>query len=573
MFSSMLLTIAALAPLLAVFALLVLARWPATRAMPLAYGIVVAVGLWVWGMTPRVVAAASLRGVMIAASLLWIILPALALLYTLRDTGGLATIRAGFYDISPDARVQALVVAFLFGSFMEGAAGFGTPAVVAGPLLVALGFPPMAAVASALIIQSTPVTFGAAGTPILIGMGEALNVTQVTSTIEAAGVPYDAFIAGIGARAATIHAICGLLVPFLLLAVLGRVFGPDRSARTALTIWPFALFCGVAFVVPYVAVAWLLGPEFPSLLGSLIALAIVVPAARRRFLLGNARIWSFAPRHEWDPHWTGGEPPGEGLSAPASAPAKAETADRLGMLRAWSPYIVAAVLLVVTRLTALPLRGWLESVTLTWEQILGTPLSQSVQPLYIPGTVLAIAAVTAPLLHGRPLASTVGRAWAAAASTLAKPTLALLFAVAMVRVFIDSGLNQGELESMPIFLAERLATTVGSAWPFFAPWVGAMGAFVAGSNTVSDLMFALFQFGVAASAGLPVMLILALQAVGGAAGNMITVHNVVAASATVGLSGQEGRLIRITIVPMVVYLLLAGLLGLLLAQGLLPEPF
>ena len=179
--------------------------------------------------------------------------------------------------------------------------------------------------------------------------------------------------------------------------------------------------------------------------------------------------------------------------------------------------------------------------------------------------------MTTSTTFGRPVASTVRRAWGGAASTLARPTLALLFAVALVRVFIDSGLNQGELASMPIFLAERLATTVGSAWPFFAPWVGAMGAFVAGSNTVSDLMFALFQFGVAAAAGLPVMLILALQAVGGAAGNMITVHNVVAASATVGLVGEEGTLIRTTILPMVVYLLVAGLLGMLLAQGLLPE--
>ncbi len=100
-----------------------------------------------------------------------------------------------------------------------------------------------------------------------------------------------------------------------------------------------------------------------------------------------------------------------------------------------------------------------------------------------------------------------------------------------------------------------------------------MGAFVGGSNTVSDLMFGVFQFGVAAAAGLPIVLVLALQAVGGAAGNMITVHNVVAAGATVGLTGQEGTLIRITLLPMIVYLLVAGLVGLLFAQGLLPEPF
>jgi lactate permease len=151
--------------------------------------------------------------------------------------------------------------------------------------------------------------------------------------------------------------------------------------------------------------------------------------------------------------------------------------------------------------------------------------------------------------------------------------MALLFAVALVRVFIDSGLNGSGLESMPIYLANQLASAVGGAWPFFAPVVGAMGAFVAGSNTVSDLMFGVLQFSVAAAAGLPVVMVLALQAVGGAAGNMITVHNVVAASATVGLVGKEGTLIRITLIPMIIYLLVAGLVGMLFAQGLIPEPF
>ena len=571
----MMLTIAALAPLLAVFALLVLCRWPATRAMPLAYVVVVAAGIAAWEMDPIVVMAASLRGGMIALTVLWIILPALALLYTLRETGGMAVIRTGFHDISPDARVQALIVAWLFGSFMEGAAGFGTPAAIAGPLLVALGFPPLAACASALIIQSTAVTFGAVGTPIIIGMGEALNVPSVLEIVDASPVTYDAFIAGIGARAATVHAICGLLVPFMLLAVLGRMFGRDRSARTALSIWPFALFSAVAFVVPYLAVAWLLGPEFPSLLGSLVALAIVVPAARRGFLLDGEPVWTFAPTEDWEPTWTseGTTTSRETNESRSSSGALRNLVDgEIGLLRAWSPYIVAASILVITRLYVLPLRGWLQSVELTWESILATELSQGVQPLYLPGTVLALAALITPWLHRKPMAATA-RAWGDAISTLAKPAMALLFAVALVRVFIDSGLNKSGLESMPIYLANQLASTVGDAWPFFAPVVGAMGAFVAGSNTVSDLMFGVFQFSVAAAAGLPVVMVLALQAVGGAAGNMITVHNVVAASATVGLVGKEGALIRITLIPMIVYLLVAGLLGMLFTQGLIPEPF
>jgi len=543
--------------------------------MPLAYVVVVAAGYAAWDMDLIVVMAASLRGGMIALTLLWIILPALALLYTLRETGGMAVIRAGFYDISPDARVQALIVAWLFGSFMEGAAGFGTPAAIAGPLLVALGFPPLAACASALIIQSTPVTFGAVGTPIIIGMGEALNVPSVLEVVNASSVTYDAFIVGIGARAATVHAICGLLVPFMLLAVLGRMFGRDRSARTALSIWPFALFAAVAFVVPYLAVAWLLGPEFPSLLGSLVALAIVVPAARRGFLLSGEPVWTFAPVENWEPTWTSAETTtsretNESRSSSGELPGPVH--GEIGLLRAWSPYIVLASILVITRLYVLPLRGWLQSVELTWESILGTSLSQGVQPLYLPGTILALAALMTPWLHRKPMAATA-RAWGDAASTLAKPAMALLFAVALVRVFIDSGHNGSGLESMPIYLANQLAAAVGNAWPFFAPVVGAMGAFVAGSNTVSDLMFGVFQFSVAAAAGLPVVMVLALQAVGGAAGNMITVHNVVAASATVGLVGKEGTLIRITLIPMIVYLLVAGLLGMLFAQGLIPEPF
>ncbi|MFQ5743821.1 MAG: L-lactate permease [Acidobacteriota bacterium] len=597
------LTAAALAPLAAVFLLLVLARWPATRAMPAAYGVAVAAALWAWGMPPRAIAAASLRGAMIALSLLWIILPALALLYTLRETGGLATIRAGFHDISPDPRVQALLVAWLFGSFMEGAAGFGTPAAVAGPLLVALGFPAMAACALALIIQSTPVTFGAVGTPIIIGMGESLNVPRVTAVLATRGVEYEGFIRGIGASAATIHAIAGLLVPFLVLAVLGKVFGPDRSARRALEMWRFALFAGLAFVIPYVTLAWLLGPEFPSLLGSLVALAIVVPAARHGFLLDGIEPWSFPEPKQWDPRWrgslnvgadtpaTGGpaadtaagstatspdrnSPDGATSSSEPSTEGRKEAheamASKMSLLRAWSPYVVAAVLLVMTRIPAFGIRPLLQSVQLSWNSILGTPLSQSIQPLYLPGTVLALAALLAPLLHRRPAARVARRAWGGAALTLARPTLALLFAVALVRIFIDSGLNGSGLESMPLYLAGQLASAVGGAGPFFAPWVGAMGAFVAGSNTVSDLMFAVFQFGIATAAGLPLTLVLGLQAVGGAAGNMITVHNVVAASATVGLVGEEGSLIRLTLIPMIVYLIIAGSLGLLLARGLTP---
>ena len=122
-----------------------------------------------------------------------------------------------------------------------------------------------------------------------------------------------------------------------------------------------------------------------------------------------------------------------------------------------------------------------------------------------------------------------------------------------------------DLPSMPIAMAQWVASTVGDVWPLFAPLIGALGAFIAGSNTVSNLMFSLFQFSVAEGLALSGALIVALQAVGAAAGNMIAIHNVVAASATVGLLGQEGATLRRTIIPTIYYVLMAGVLGLLAA--------
>ena len=145
----------------------------------------------------------------------------------------------------------------------------------------------------------------------------------------------------------------------------------------------------------------------------------------------------------------------------------------------------------------------------------------------------------------------------------------LIFTVPMVRVYINSGINTyelaggGTLPSMPIAMAAWVAENVGSVWPFFAPSVGALGAFIAGSNTVSNLMFSLFQFGVAAQLAISGAMVVALQAVGAAAGNMIAIHNVVAASATVGLLGQEGATLRKTILPTLYYLFVVGSLGLI----------
>ena len=153
-------------------------------------------------------------------------------------------------------------------------------------------------------------------------------------------------------------------------------------------------------------------------------------------------------------------------------------------------------------------------------------------------------------------------------SVLLSAGFVLLFTVPMVRILINSGVNMSDLPSMPIAMAAWVADTVGGIYPLLAPAVGGMGAFLAGSNTVSNMMISQFQFGVAQSLGLSTALIVAVQAVGAAAGNMVAIHNVVAASATVGLLGREGQTLRKTIWPTLYYLLMAGFIALVAAYGL-----
>ncbi len=540
-------SLAALAPILTAGGLLVIWRLPARHAMPVAYLVTLLLAGLLWGVPARVLAAASIQGVLVAASLLYIVFGALLLLATLSAGGAVDVIRRGFTRLSPDRRVQAILIGWLFGSFIEGASGFGTPAAVAAPLLLALGFPAMAAVMVGLIIQSTCVSFGAVGTPILVGVAGGLDAPAVHQYLGERGFEYREYLHLIAVRVAAIHALCGTLIPTFLCALLTRFYGRNRSFREGLRIWPFALLAAFAFTLPYLLFAWWLGPEFPSLLGSAVGMAVVVLVVRRGWL-APSEVWDFPERDEWDESWQGSiqprpEPPPPGL----------------GAVRAWAPYGLVAGLLLISRLPALGVGAALRSVSVGVGDILGTGIGQSLEILYLPGFMFLLASAAAWPLLGMS-AGQAGGALRTAAGHLRAAAVALLFALPMVRVFILSGpeYNLSGLESMPLTLAASASALAGAAWPLLAPWIGALGAFIAGSNTVSNLMFSLFQFSTARQIGAAPELVVAAQAVGGAAGNMITVHNVVAASATVGLAGQEGALIRKTLIPMTYYCLLAG---------------
>jgi lactate permease len=541
----------AFVPILLAGILLIGLRWPARRAMPLVYLASVGIALFAWDMSFNRVLASSLQGLVITLGLLWIIFGAILLLNTLKHSGAIMVIRAGFTTISPDRRIQAIIIAWLFGCFIEGASGFGTPAAIAAPLLVAIGFPAMAAVLMGMLVQSTPVSFGAVGTPIIVGVNTGLDTATIGAQLAANGSSWDAYLQLITTQVASIHAIVGTFIPLIMVIMLVRFFGKDRSWRAVFEVLPFALFAGVSVTIPYVLTGIFLGPEFPALLGGLVGLAIVTTAARKGFLIPKT-TWDFADRKDWPQEWLG------------SIEMKLDelTARPMSSFRAWSPYLLVAVLLVVSRVFP-EVTALFKSVSVSFGSLLGeADIGAGIQPLYLPGGILVMVVLATFFLH-RMKVKELGQAVKESGGVLLSAGFVLLFTVPMVRILINSGVNAADLPSMPILMARYVADAVGGIYPLVAPSIGALGAFLAGSNTVSNMMFSQFQFGVATNLGLSTALMVSIQAIGAAAGNMVAIHNVVAASATVGLLGREGATLRRTVWPTLYYVLMTGIIALI----------
>ena len=529
--------------------------------MPVAFIVAAILAILVWKTPMNWILAASVNGIGIAIQILLIVFGALAVLFTLRESGALAAINVGFTAISPDRRVQAIIIAWFFGSFIEGSAGFGTPAALAAPLLLSLGFPALAAVMVALIANSTCVSFGAVGTPTLIGVGQTTNTPEILEQIAGAGLQYSDFIYQVGLWTAIQHAIPGIMIPLILVAMMTRFFGKNKSLKEGLAIWPFAIFAGLCFVVPYLLVAWLLGPEFPSLLGALIGLGIVLLTTRAGFLIPK-EPWDFPEKSTWESSWMG-----------SISMSGKESKSKISLAMAWLPYVIIALLLVLTRVRSLPFGDWIKStMTVQYSDLFGTSISNTFNILYIPGVMpfILVALLCIPIYKMN--RTQVSLAWKETFKRIKGPTIALLFAVPMVRIMMQSG-NASEFASMPLVMAEAMTNDFRGAWPLVDAFVGALGSFMAGSNTVSNMLFSVFQYSIAEQLGISKVIIVALQNIGGAFGNMICVHNVIAACATVGLVGVEGILIKRNLIPMTIYGITVGVIALILVYFVAPGLF
>ena len=513
-------------------------NWPAKIAMPISWLITAVLGAFVWGIDILSLTAYSLSGLFNSIEVLIIIFGAILVMNTLKMSGGMAAINNGFRSISPDARVQAVIIGFLFVSFIEAAAGFGTPAALAAPLMISLGFPPVAAVVVALVCDSAAVAFGAIGTPVqqaiaCLGGAEALDA---------------AYIGQMSLWTALPHAVVMIFLPFMANAIMCKFFSKEKSIKPALEVLPFCLFAGVCFAVPYVLVNIFVGHEFPALFGSLIALVITVIAAKYKFLTPKT-VWHFGNESEWEEGWKATHP---------LAPPKASD---MSLIKAWIPYVMIALLLVATRIPALGIKGLLNDVSSIFVVKSGNLFGVentafTLKWAYVPGTVFIFVALITILLH-KMKKKEVGSAWKASFKQVSGAAVALVFGLAMVQILRYSGSNDiaatEEMKSMIFYMAEALSKVGKSLYIIISPIIGVLGAFISGSNTVAVTLFANLQEQAASNLELNTAIIVAANTIGGSIGNMICVNNVVAACATAGTAGREGRIIRINAIPAAIY--------------------
>lgn len=519
-------------PIILPFIFLVLLKMSAKTGMSLTLFILIMCAFFIWNMNATVITSSVIQGIHKAFGILLILYGAIFMMNVLKKNGAVNRINLGFNRLTKDMRVQAVLIAYLFGALIEGVAGFGTPAVVVAPLLVALGFSPIAAATLALVSNSVPVPFAAVGTPIQIGLSNLESISGYSTASE--------FFNAVTSYITQIGFLSGIFMPTIVIFMLLFFFGKGSKKREYLEILPWSLMIGFIYMLCAYLSAMLLGYEFVSIISSIATLVFATISIRFRIL---------TPKNAW-------------------VRAKQEIAEiehsSMSLFKAWLPYGIVIILLVVSRTIPFIKSFFLNALDLSLYKILGVDgIDSKLQLLNSPGFILIIAALVAIIIYKGSFKSIVDVSKKSLLS-VKSAALALFPALALVQIFSNSGINGSEFASMPVYLATFLGEHLNSFWIIFAPFIGELGSFITGSATVSTLTFSPVQFQIAQQYGLNPELILGLQLIGGSAGNMIGINNAVSVSTVLNIVGKEGIIIKKTIFPAILYALLAGIAALII---------
>ena len=477
--------------------------------------------------------ANAMAGVVATLTPITVIFGAIFFNRMMEATGCINVIRQWLGNINPNPVAQLMIIGWAFAFMIEGASGFGTPAAIAAPILVGLGFKPMQVAVFALIMNSVPVSFGAVGTPTWFGFGE----------LKKSGILQDEDILAIGKETGLIHFVAGFIIPVIAL----RFITTWAEIRKNLG---FIYLSVLSCTIPYLLLAQV-NYEFPSLVGGGIGLLLSVFLANK----------------------------GVGLAKTESTEAQAQLTTGQ-VLKALAPLGMLMLILVVTRIQQLGIKGLLNDATplfawhfhlgsfpifdfemsraliLSFKNIFGQEVAESYKTLYVPAFIPFVITVWLSLICFRVSFRDSFKVYYTTLGQTIKPLLALFGALVMVKFMMVGGDH-----SMVKTIGNSFAQIAGTNWVYFASYLGAIGAFFSGSNTVSNLTFGSIQHSIATQVQLPTDTVLALQSVGGAMGNMVCINNIIAVCSVLDVQNQEGAIIKKTAIPMFIYGVIAAIMA------------
>lgn len=541
-------TFLALLPLIWLLAGLGALRLPAHKAGGVALALTALIAWLAFGMQPLRIAEASLEGAALSLfPIVWVVVSAVFVYNVAVSTGSMDVMKNTLSRLSPDRRVQALILAFGFGGFLEAVAGFGTAVAIPAGIMAAMGFEPLLAATVCLIANTIPVAFGVLGIPVII-------LAQTT---------------GLALDKLTLYTALQL-IPFIVLLPFVLIYAVTGSVRHIRGVVGLSLASGASFAAGQTLAAIFIGPELAAVVGSLAALAVMLAWTR---LWPVRNVYRFkgekAPLRETDESTGTGAvaaamPKDASKTMPVSilkttpteilktTPADILKTTPTDILKAWSPYIFVLALILAVKY--LPFLQFLlrYPFTLSQQFYFGPGgKSQNFALATSGGTILFLSAVVSGYLQGASTGKIV-KVLGKTLKQLLKTALTILSVVMLAKIMGYSGMV-GEI-------AVAAAVLAGPAFPLIAPLIGALGTFLTGSDTSSNVLFGGLQKSTALQLGVSPEWLAAANASGATAGKMISPQSISIATSSTGLAGSEGRILSTTIRYCIAYAILIGII-------------
>lgn len=489
-------------------------KMAAHRACLIGLGISFAIATAVFGVDSAMAAKAGLEGALFAlVPIVWIIFAALFSYNLSILTGAVDKIRDLLSSISNDRRIQVLLIAWGLGGFMESVAGYGTAVAVPAAILISIGFDPWRAAVVCLFSNTVAVAFGVVGIPV--------NTLAEITDLPLAPISM---------------AVAVQLLPFVLLTPIILVTLVTNSLKGLKGVWLPTLAAGISFGAVQYGVAREIGPELAAIAGSMASIGTIAFLARK-----------FPPSTPWR------------FDDEAS---KADTAtvpsiDLKSQFIAWMPYIALLVLVLATSRLVPPIHHALAQLKTTFKVYDGTG-GKALTVLWVltPGTLVMLAGILGGLIQ-KATAAQFSEAVKTTLSKIKLSSLTIVCIVAMAKILGYSGMTAS--------IAVTLAGLTGIYYPLFAPTIGAIGTFLTGSDTSSNILFGLLQKQTALQLNLDPIWIAAANTSGGCIGKLLSTQNMAVAAIATGLHGREGDMLAYTMKYAAVFLVLGGAIVFLFA--------